>query len=684
MDFYRRSYHALIFIFTLLIIYVLFPKQGQFKYEFQKGSPWRHEDLIAPFDFPVLKDKGLYDAEKDSLLKQFSPYFNLDLTVQERSLQNLEKDIDDLSGTMAQANQTNKGLLKSRIKSIYSDIYARGIIENSVELYESLKDKQFLNVVSDNIASPQKTDLILSLKSAYSEINKRVEELSAENSSLRDLINKIDFNIYLEPNLKYDNILSETRLNEMLDNLSNTRGIIPAGIRIVSQGDIVNNENFQILESLKYAYEKNKSYGGWFSLNILGSMMIIATLLVILVLYLINFNEKLFWKKRNFTLIFFTMLLMYILARLLYNDDYWSFYILPVCILPIIIRTFLGTKPAIPVHLITVLIIGFLAPNSFEYVLIQMATGIVALLTLYRLHRRGHLVISSIFISLCYLILYFGFEFVKEGNFESIDWKQFRWFIGSGLLVLITYPLIFIYEKVFGFISDVTLMELSDTNHPLLRRLAEEAPGTFQHSMQVANLAEAAVLKVGGNPMLVRTGAIYHDVGKILNSNYFIENQMAGQNPHESMSYEESAGKIINHVKEGIVFANKHKIPSAIVDFIETHHGTSLAGFFYTKYLKENPGGDIDIKNFTYPGPNPVTRETAIVMLADGVEAASRSLPEKNADTLKNIVNRIIDGKVNNHELDHAPLTFKDISTIKEIFFEKLKNIYHVRIQYPK
>jgi len=666
------------------MIYVLLPKQGKFKYEFLKGSPWRHENLIAPFDFPILKSKEVYDAEKDSLLKQYAPYFTLDLSIESASSGSLEKDLESLSEYQNLNDLRARENIKKKIKDIYSEIYSKGILDNSVETYEALKKNDKLNIVSDNYAALKNSADIFTLKNAYLEIENKIGSYSESNPSFKKIIERIDVNKYLEPNLKYDGGLSETHLKDMEESLSKTRGVVPAGIRIISQGDIVSSENYQILESLKYAFEKNKSYGGWFSLNILGNMLIIFILLLVLVLYLRNFNEKLFWRKRNFTLIFFTMLLMFVLARILYNDDYWSFYILPVCILPIVIRTFLGTKPSIPVHVITVLIIGFLAPNSFEYVLIQVVTGIVAVVSLYRLHRRGHLVISAFYITFCYLILFFGFELAKEGRIENVEWSQLKWFIGNGILILITYPLIFIYEKVFGFISDVTLMELSDTNHPLLRKLAEEAPGTFQHSMQVANLAEAAVLKVGGNPMLVRTGALYHDVGKILNSNYFIENQMAGQNPHEKMSYEKSAGKIIDHVKEGVIFANKHKIPAAIVEFIKTHHGTSMAGYFYTKYLKENPGREIDIKNFTYPGPNPVTRETAIVMLADGVEAASRSLPEKNADTLMNVVNKIIDGKINNHELEEAPLTFRDIKTIKEIFFEKLKNIYHVRIQYPK
>ena len=678
---YNQTYHILFFLVIFSLIYLLYPKQAKFKYEFQKGSPWKHEDLIAPFDFPILKEKEVYDAEKDSLLKQFVPYFNKDVEVENRQIAVLK---DDLEKIFPKSGSNAQEVAKNQVVNIYLALYANGILDNSADLYELLNGKKYLNIVSDNLADKVDVAEVKSLKGAYFFASEQLKKLSVQNPQLQYIQGKLDLNKYLEPNLNYDQSSSETRLNELLESLSTTRGIVQAGVRIISRGDIVNSENYMQLESLRNAFVKTRMYGGWISYNIAGRMLIILVLFLTLILYLKYFNGKLFWKKRNFTLIFSTIFLTFLAARLLYNDDYWSFYLLPICILPIIIRTFIGSKPAVLVHVITVLLIGAMAPNSYEYILIQMVAGIVTIISLYRMQRRGHLVITTLLITGVYVVLYVGFELVKEGDFRLIDWSQIKWFAGNGLLILITYPLNFIFEKLFGFISDVTLMELSDTNHPLLRKMAEEAPGTFQHSMQVANLAEAAILKIGGNPMLVRTGALYHDVGKIVNSNYFIENLMAGQNPHEALSYAESAEKIINHVHEGVLYANKHKIPAQIVDFIKTHHGTSMAGFFYMKYKQENPEDkNVDVKKFSYPGPNPITRETSVVMLADGVEAATRSLPVKNEESIREVIDRIIDAKIKNHELDNAPLTFRNIREIKAIFLEKLKNIYHVRIQYP-
>jgi cyclic-di-AMP phosphodiesterase PgpH len=332
----------------------------------------------------------------------------------------------------------------------------------------------------------------------------------------------------------------------------------------------------------------------------------------------------------------------------------------------------------------TTLLVGFLAPNSFEYIFIQIIAGSIAVISLNKMFRRGHLVITAGYLICRYLFMFVGFSLQKEGNFETINWLEFKWFALSSIFTLITYPLIYVFEKIFGFVSDVRLMELADTNNPLLRKLAEQAPGTFQHSIQVANLAEEAAIQLGANPLLIRTGALYHDVGKIEQSNYFIENQHVGQNPHNEMDYEKSAAVVIDHVSHGVNIARKYKLPELIIDFIKMHHGKGMTRFFYLKYKEENPEKQIDVEKFTYPGPNPQTLETAIVMLADSVEAAARSLPEKNEESMKRLIDQIIDSRISNHELDDAPITFRDINRIKGIFLEKLKTVYHIRIEYPK
>ena len=681
---YKRFYYGIFLLISFAVIYLLFPKQGIFKYEFQKGKPWSHSTLIAPYDFPVLKPKEVYQAEKDSLLKDYVCYFRVDSVVSARQVAELKKDLakafqmyQHLTDTIQQIKITNQ------LANLYSGIYQIGILENAIGSYPAMEGKRKLNVVKNNIAEMVADTAVLSLKSAYEMANLKVKELAQSDTLLLGIQKHIEISQYLAPNLFYDETINKEQLEEMVKTISTTKGVVQEGVRIISEGDIVSGENYLVLESLKQSIEQKRSYGKWLSSIMFGQMILIITLLFVMVLYIQNFNKLIFWKKRNFSLILTTVLGIIILARLVSDSASLSIYLLPVCILPIIIRTFLGARIAIYIHIITMLLIGFIAPNSFEYVLIQIVAGTIAVISLSTLHRRGHLLITSFFLMVVYSVMYIGFGLIKEGSLGGMDWSELMWFGGNGLLILISYPLIYVFERIFGFVSDVTLMELSDTNHPLLRKLAEVAPGTFQHSMQVANLSEEVVRRIGGNPMLVRTGALYHDVGKIISSEYFIENQNGGLNPHDQLTKIKSAEKIISHVTEGVVLAQKYNIPDSIIDFIRMHHGKSTARYFYLKYKEEHPEEEIPLDLFMYPGPNPTSRETAIVMLADGVEATTRSLPEKNDATIKAVINQIIDAKVVNHELDDAPLTFKDIKEIKVIFFEKLKNIYHLRIQYP-
>lgn len=682
--FYRRFYYGIFLLISFVVIYLLFPKQGTFKYEFQKGKPWSHPTLIAPYDFPVLKPKEVYEAEKDSLLKEYISYFKVDSGVVSKQIAELKKDIAKafqdyafLTDTIHQYRITNE------LSNLYSGIYQIGILENALGSYPAMEGKQKLYLVRNNIAELVADTAVFTLKSAYETANLNVKELAQDDTLLLGIQKHIDISQYLAPNLVYDETINKEQLDELVKTLSTTKGVVQEGVRIISEGDIVSGENYLELESLKQSIEQKRSYGKWLSSIMIGQMLLIITLLFVLVLYIQNFNKQIFWKKRNFSLILTTVLGTIILARLISNNASLSIYLLPVCVLPIIIRTFLGARIAIFIHLITMLLIGFIAPNSFEYVIIQLVAGTIAVISLGNLHRRGHLLITSFFLIIVYSVMYIGFGLIKEGSLRSMNWNELIWFGGNGLLVLISYPLIYVFERIFGFVSDVTLMELSDTNHPLLRKLAEVAPGTFQHSIQVANLSEEVVRRIGGNPMLVRTGALYHDVGKIIGSEFFIENQNGGINPHDQLSKIKSAEIIINHVHKGVALAQKHNIPESIIDFIRMHHGKSTARYFYLKYKEEHPGQEVPIDLFMYPGPNPTSRETAIVMLADGVEATTRSLPEKNDATIMSVINQIIDAKVLNHELDDAPLTFKDIKDIKAIFFEKLKNIYHLRIQYP-
>lgn len=684
LSFYRKFYYGIFLLLAFGAIYILFPKKGTFKYEFQKGKPWSHATLIAPFDFPVLKPKEVFEAEKDSLLMDFNPYFSVDVMAEQRQIDELNNDIIkaflQLPYTVDSIMQEE---VREKLTGLFTEIYIKGVLENPIEAFPIMEGKTELHLIRNNMSELVSDTTLLSLKSAYELANENMKLLTKSDTLILALQKFMDVSQYLSPNVVYDESINKEQMSELVKTISTTKGIVPEGVRIISEGDVVTGQNYLELESLKKAYEQHRIYGGWLSMVTIGQMILILVLLAMLVLYLQNFNRKIFWKKRNFSLIVTTIIATVALARLIYDTESVSIYLLPVCILPIIIRTFLGARMAIYIHLITMLMIGFMAPNSFEFIFIQLVAGTVAVISLSTLHRRGHLVITAVLLVSVYSFMYIGFELIKEGSINAIAWADLKWFAGNGLLLLIAYPLNYVFERVFGFISDVTLMELSDTNHPLLRQLAEVAPGTFQHVMQVANLSEEVVRRIGGNAMLVRTGALYHDVGKIKSAQYFIENQGGGLNPHDKLSKLESAERIISHVNDGVALARKHNIPESIIDFIRMHHGKSMAKYFYLKYKEENPDKNISEEAFMYPGPNPTTRETAIVMLADGVEAATRSLQEKNESTITSMVNQIIDNKVTNHELDDAPITFKDIKEIKAIFIEKLKNIYHLRIQYP-
>lgn len=681
---YRKFYYAIFLLLAFGVIYLMFPKRATFKYEYTKGKPWAHATLIAPFDFPILKAKEEYQSEKDSLTKDYIPYFKIDTEVKKKQIVELHTDLENAFLRLDYSvDSLKQQVIIAEIESMLVNLYSQGIMSNEIGSIDEMKDKHLLNRVEDNVSVQVADTAILSLKQAYFLANEKLNEYAQIDTVVLGVQRYIDLSQYLAANMEYDKELNEEQLDEILKTISTTRGVVLEGMRVISEGDIVGNESDLLLTSLKQAYDRNRAYSGWISWMSMGQMLLIAILLTILVLYLNNFNRKIFLQKRNFSLIITTVVVTFALARLVSENDAVSLYIIPVCILPIIIRTFLGARMAIFIHLISILMIGFLAPNSYEYVFFQLIAGTVAVISLSKLHRRGHLVITAILTMVVYAVLFLSFGLIKEGNLKNIEWGQLQWFAANGVLLLTAYPLIFVFEKIFGFMSDVTLMELSDTNHPLLRELAEMAPGTFQHSMQVANLAEDVAVRIGGNSMLVRTGALYHDVGKIKSSQYFIENQQGATNPHNELSHKKSAEKIISHVHDGVALARKHNIPESIIDFIKMHHGRSMAKYFYLKYKEEHPDEKVDESHFMYPGPNPTSRETAIVMLADGVEAATRSLPEKNEESIKAVINQIIDAKVQNHELDDAPITFKDIKDIKAIFLEKLKNIYHLRIQYP-
>ncbi len=544
-----------------------------------------------------------------------------------------------------------------------------------------------VTIVKGNVAENYPVTYLFTPKTAYEYATTRLKNSIPKKNSLP--VHKYDqffmdfqINNYLSINVTYDEERSTKVHQGLLESISITRGLIQEGQGIISRGESITDEKFMILESLRLEYEKNLGSMAR-QLVIIGKFILVFASLMVIFLFLRSFRREVLESYRRVLFILLTIVLMVLVASTTFKFNLVSIYLLPFAILPIILKTFYDSRLALFIHIITILLIGFFAPNSFEFVFLNVVAGMVAIISLTNVYRRSKLVVTSLYVIAAYSVIYLGIALVQEGNLARIEWKYFRLFGVNGILVMISYPLIYMFEKTFGFMSDATLMELSDTNQPLLRKLAEVAPGTFQHSLQVANLAEDAVFQVGGNPLLVRAGALYHDIGKMEEPLYYIENQTSSINPHDNLEFEQSARIIIDHVRKGVDLAKKNKLPEAIIDFISTHHGTTTVQYFYRSYLRKYPEADVDVRKFSYPGPRPGSRETAIVMMADSVEAASRSLKEITENTLDKLVDSIIGNQMREEQYNDAQITFKEITTIREVFKRRLRNIYHARISYP-
>jgi cyclic-di-AMP phosphodiesterase PgpH len=677
--YYQLVYLATVFIAGIGLIFMVFPGESRFKYEFQKGSPWRHETLIAPFNFAILKTDAEIKSENDSLLSTYSPYFTLDTLTEESKVKEFSDALSKFTYTTSGFNSPE---FSKKLSQILKNIYNLGILPQSANSYEELTGKTDIMLIRGNMASKIPVSSLHSIKSTYQELNDTIRELAGKH--YQDISQKLNLSDFISENLNLDNERNQYEKKQLLDKISTTKGMIQAGERIIFQGDLVGSEKFIILESLKKAYETKRGDSIEYFLVIAGRLVVISTLIVLMFLYLIFYRRELFDHKRKMSFIIMMMVLMVFLAAFATKVDSINIYMVPLAILPIMIRIFFDSRTAIFSLMITTLLIGYFAPNSYEFIILQMIAGIFAVFSLNKLHKRSHIVFSAFWVFIAYSVVYISMAMVQEGSWKTINWSSLKWFGISSFFIFITYPLIYIFEKVFGFVSDVTLIELSDTNQPLLRKLAEEAPGTFQHSIQVANLAEAVIHRIGGNPFLVRAGALYHDIGKTSEPEFFIENQAVGMNPHDQIDHLKSAKIIIDHVANGVRLAKKHGLPEVLISFITTHHGTTQANYFYKMYQNENPEKEIDKSIFTYPGPLPQDKETAVLMLIDGIEAASRSLNEKTVEKIRELIDNMVEQKIRSNQLMNADLTFRDISILKNTLLEKLVNIYHVRIEYPK
>ena len=700
---FERIYIFILFLISFLIVAYLFPGEGNFRYEFQKGQPWLHEDLVAPFDFAIYKlDDDLF-SERDEVNKNFKPYFDYNEQIGTQKVDEFKKEFEKkwelyllnkkeakndpvLKKNLVRYNADSVHILYNLTNKLIESIYKNGILEFE-EDYEYENQAPFaIEVIKDKVAHEIEYSKAFTLKSAYTFMINSLNEHKIEghlNHSI-EFIESLHLNKFIEPNLFYNKETSEKVKNEELNSISLTSGIVHEGERIIYKGEVVDEDRFRILESLKMSYLSSLQITANRSLLIFGRLIIVFFVFLIMYLFLLRFRSNVLNSRRKAFFILLMIVSTIAVSSVVHDIGELNIYIIPFVILPLLINTFYDSRLAIFTHIVTILIVGFFAPNPFEFILLQFIAGIVAIIGLKKIQKRAHFLNSALLAVLSYFFIYFGVSIYQEGNINSIEWINFAWFAGNGVLLLLSYPLVYVFERIFKFLSDITLLELADTNQKLLRQLAEKAPGTFQHSMQVANLAEEVVRDIGGNPLLVRTGALYHDIGKLHNPHFFTENQISGINPHDELGYSESAEIIINHVIIGEEMARKAKLPEQIIDFIVTHHGTTKTQYFYRLYKKENPDDqEIDSK-FSYPGPKPFSKETAVLMMADSLEAASRSLKIYTEQTLNELTSNIIDNQMKEKQFDNADITLHEIAEAKRIFLAKLQNIYHARIEYPK
>ncbi|MDC7996242.1 HD family phosphohydrolase [Altibacter sp. HG106] len=663
-----------IFLFvgaTLLILYLL-PKGGQFKYNFQKGKPWQYENLYAPFSFTIKKDDETLAKEREEIRDNAIPYFEYNSDIPTNAEQQFKKL---LNATFVDSiYNLSKSEVQRRGEALLTAFYRQGILDE-VHSYEA---DRLVYLMKGNEIEEHTFSQFFIKENLKTVIDNRTGDVSETvQALLRTIIDRAAV-----PNVTLNNKLTEEEIAADIEAINPNRGIVERGGRIIAKGEVVEGNKFQILNSLKGEYQSQVWSQSNYSWLIIGYALLIALVFLMLFLFLKKYRSIIYENNTKVTFIFFNIVLMVFLTTMVVKLDAKYVYVVPLCILPLILKAFFDPRLGLFVHVLTLLLLGFMVPNSFEYLFLQIIAGIVTILTISELYKRANLFISVGQITLIYIVGYFAFFIIQEGNINLLDWENFGYFVLCGLATLFAHPLIYLYEKLFGLVSDVSLLELSDTNSKLLKELSNKAPGTFHHSLNVANLAEAAANEIGANAMLVRVGALYHDIGKMLHPTFFTENQVNSINTLEEMQPQESAAIIINHVIDGIEIARKNNLPDRVIDFIRTHHGTSLVYFFYKKELDEQ--GEVNEDDFRYPGPIPFSKETAILMMADSVEAASKSLKEPSSLKIDRFVEDIIDKQMETGQFLNANITLKEIQVIKKILKKKLNNIYHLRVAYPE
>jgi len=661
---------ALVIVTVVVVVWAL-PHDNRSYFHVEEGKPWKYADFTAPYDFPVYKSEATIRQERDSAMRHYEPYYKYDKEVELRMVKKFTTEFAD--GIPGLPNHFIS-IITNRLHSLYQ----QGVMNQKDYTRLHNDTTQMIRVVSGKEAVSISIQEVYSPKTAY-------EQLFAEEqlSVLRPILQKCELNSYIVPNLIYDKARSESSRNDLLSGIALASGLVQKGQKIVDRGEIVTEKTYRAIESFKKENERRNEDITQNRISLLGKILYVTILIVCFTLYLTLYRKDYFEKPRNITMLYALIVIFVLLTSLFMRNTFVHVYILPYAMVPIFIRVFMDSRTAFMTHTIMILVCAIMLQHPYEFIFVETIAGLAAITSLRELSERSQLFKSAMMITVACMIANLAFDWMNADAITEIDLNDYNYLMANGIALLFAYPLLYLMEKTFGFTSDITLIELSNTNNEVLRQMSEVAPGTFNHSIQVANLAGEIANKIGAKAQLVRTGALYHDIGKLSNPIYFTENQ-SGINPHETLSDIESAQIIISHVTEGMKMAEKYNLPKVIRDFIATHHGLGKAKFFYIRYHNEHPDEPVDDLLFTYPGPNPFTREQACLMMADTIEAASRSLTDYTDQSIRALVERLIDTQVTEGYFRECPITFRDIQYAKTVLIEKLKTIYHTRVSYPK
>lgn len=657
---------------TVAIIVWFLPRDSNSKrYNYDVGKPWMYQSFIAQFDFPIYKSEDAIKQEQDSILKELMPYYNYDPTREKKELERFNKDF---SSELTGLSHHYRAIIIDRIHRLYS----AGIM-NTPEYNAIAHDStNMVKVVDGKSATPIEIGCMYSTMSAYEALLKD-EELSKD----RALLQKLNLTNYLEPNLTYDKEKTETEKNDMLSSIPLASGMVLSGQKIIDRGEIVDDYTYRVLSSFERELQRRNATQMELTTTFIGQVIYVTILVMLFTMYIALFRKDYFDKPRSIMMLYVMITLFPIAVAMMIEHNWFNVYIVPFAMAAIFARMFMDSRTAFVTQLTIVLICAAAVKYQYEFIIIQLVAGLVAIYSLRELSSRVQVIKTAALVTVSSCAVYFALQMMQETDVLKLDSKMYTHFAVNGVLLLLSYPLMYLIEKTFGFTSNVTLFELSNTFKGVLRNLSEVAPGTFQHSITVGNLAAEVANRIGADSLLVRVGALYHDIGKMTNPAFFTENQ-AGVNPHDALTCKESAKIIIGHVTEGVKIAEKANLPTIIKDFILTHHGRGMAKYFYIKYQNEHPDEVVDKEQFTYPGPNPFTREQALLMMADTCEAASRSLQEYTEESISSLVDRLIDAQVADGCFKDCPITFRDIAQAKQVLTERLMSIYHTRIQYPE